>query len=93
MKKPSTSGYIILSMGSARSPFRDYTGDLRIVVGLDEDDIQLILKQYNENFVFYQLSSCIYSIRDISEAVYTMGDHERTLKIEYDDITMKKNLF
>ena len=32
-------------MGYARSPFRDFENYLRIVVGLDEDDNQLILKQ------------------------------------------------
>ena len=31
-------------------------------------------------------------MKDISEAVYTMGDHEGTLPIEYDDKTMKTKL-
>ena len=34
-------------MGYARSPFRGFESCLRIVVGLDEDDIQLLLKQEN----------------------------------------------
>ena len=38
-------------MAYARSPFRDFESYLRIVVGLDENDIQLILKQYNSKFV------------------------------------------
>ena len=79
-------------MGYARSPFRDFESYLRIVVGLDEEDIQLILKQYNSNFVTYELSAGNYTIKDISEVVYTMGDHEGTLKIEYDDISMKTKL-
>ena len=33
-----------------------------------------------------------FTRKDISEAVFTMGDHEGTLKIEYDDITMKIKL-
>ena len=36
----------------ARSLFRDVESYLRIVVGLNEDDIQLILKQYNEKFYY-----------------------------------------
>ena len=32
-----------------------------------------------------------YSIKDNSEVVHTMRDHERTLRIEYDDINMKTN--
>ena len=34
-----------------------------------------------------------YQIKDISEVVYTVGDHQGTLQIEYDDINMKTNLF
>ena len=32
-------------MGYARALFQDFESYLRIVVGMDEDDIQLILKQ------------------------------------------------
>ena len=79
-------------MGFARSPFRDFESILRIVVGLDEDDIQVIVKQYKSNFVLYELSPVTYTIKYTSEAVYTMGDHEGTLKTEYDVITMKTKL-
>ena len=82
----------MFSMGYARPLFRDYESYLRIVVGLDEDDIQLILKQYNSNFVTFELSPGIYTIKDISEAVYTRGDHEGTLKVECDDISMRIKL-
>ena len=40
-------------MGYARSPSRDFESYLRIVIGLDEVVIRLILKQYNANFVCY----------------------------------------
>ena len=85
LEKSSTDDYIMLLMGYARSPFRDFESYLRIVVGLDEDDIQLLLKQYNSNFVTYELSPGIYTYEDISEAVYTTGDHEKTSQVEYDD--------
>ena len=91
-KKSSTDGYIILLMGYARSPFRDCESYLRIVVGLDEDDIRLILKQYNANCVTYELDPDIYTIEDLQEAVYPLGDHERTLQIEYDDLNKKTKL-
>ena len=42
-----------------------------------------------KNFVTDQLSPGIYSIEDISNVVYNMGDHQGTLQIEYDDDTMK----
>ena len=59
---------------------------------MDKDVIQLFLKQYISNFVTYELSPGICSIKDISKAVYAMSDHERTLKIEYDGIRMKTKL-
>ena len=90
--KSSADGYTLSLMGYARSLFRDLESYLRIVVGLGEEDIQLTLKQYISNFVTYEITPCIYSIKDSSEAVYNMGDHEGTLKIEHDDISMKRKL-
>ena len=66
-------------MGYARSPFRGFESYLRNVYGL--------------NFLTYQIQSGIYSIDDISKIVFTMGHHERTLQIEYDDIGLKTKLF
>ena len=77
-EKRQTVGFYMLLMGYARSPFRDFGSYLRLVVGLDVDKILLILKQYKSNFVTYELSLGIYSIKDFSEVVYTMGDHEGT---------------
>ena len=79
-------------IGYARSLFRDLEKYLRIVVGLDEDDIQLILRQNNANFVTYELDPGIYTFEDLQEAVYPLGDHEGTLQIEYDDINKKTKL-
>ena len=43
--KSGHDGYTILLTGYANSSFRDFESYLRIVVGLEEDNIQLILKQ------------------------------------------------
>ena len=75
-------------MGYARSPFQYFEGYLGVVVGLDEEVIQLTLEQYNSNFVTYEILPGNYTMKGISEALYTMGDHEGTLQIEYDDISM-----
>ena len=40
-----TDGFYMFLMGYARSAFRDFATYLRIVVGLNGEDIQLILKQ------------------------------------------------
>ena len=87
-KRPTDGNYMLL-MGYARYLFRDFESHLRNVVGLDEDHMQLILKQYNANFVTYILDLGIYSIEDNSKVFYTMRDHKGTLQIEYDDISMK----
>ena len=91
LEKSSTDGCILLLMGYARSPFWDLATYLRIVVGLDGDEIQLKVKRYNSNFVIYELSPGFYTSKDVSEAVvYTIGDHEGGLQIEYDDASVKK---
>ena len=65
-----TNGYITLLMGYVRSAFRDFESYLRIVNDLDEDNIQLFLKQHNANFVTYELYPGVYSIEDNQEVVY-----------------------
>ena len=80
-------------MGFAKSPFLCFETYQRIVIGSDEHDFQMILEQYISYFITRENSPCIYSIKDISENVYTMGDHEGTLQIEYDDIGVKTTHF
>ena len=93
-EKRRTDGYYMLIMGCAKSLFCDFESYLPIVVGLDEDDIQLILKQNIEKFITCQLSRGVYNNEDISKAVYTMNDHEGTLQIEHvdDDDTVETKL-
>ena len=62
------------------------------MVGLDEEDIQLILKEYNSHFITYELTPGIYTIQDISDALQTFSGHEETIQIEYDDISMRTTL-
>ena len=57
-------------MGYARSPFRNFESYRRIVVRLDEKNVQLILKQYNAKIVTKKLEPGIYTIKDFSEALY-----------------------
>ena len=90
--KSTDDGYIILLLGYARSPFRDFESYLRIAVGLEEDNIRLISKQYNEKFITYELDPGNYTIEDLQKAAYPLGDHEGTLQIEYDDLNKKVKL-
>ena len=50
-EKRRTVFYYILLMGYARSPIRDFETYQRMVIRLNEDDIQLTLKQWKANFV------------------------------------------
>ena len=84
-EKINTDGYMILLLGYARSLFRDFESFLRIVVGLDEEDIQLILEQYNSHFITYELTLGNYTIQDISDAIQTFSGHSEIIQIEYDD--------
>ena len=79
-------------MAYARSILRVFESYLRIVIGLEEDNIQLILKQYNEKFITYELDPGNYTIEDLQKAVYPLGDHEGLLQIEYVDLNKKVKL-
>ena len=80
-----------------RSVFQDFESFLRTQIDLVEDDVKLVLDEYNSNFVTYKLEPGIYSYRDISEALfyilqseYPSSDSE--ILIRLDDITRKTKL-
>ena len=91
--KPSTDVCIILLLGYARSPFREFGSYLRSVVGSNENYIQIILKQYKSNFINSEKPPDVYSMKVISEAVYTKTDHEGTLQYNNDNISVKTKPF
>ena len=90
-EKRNKDGYMILLYGYTRSRFPDFESYLRIVIGLYEEDIQIILKEYNSHFITYELNPGIYSIQDISDSIYTFNVNE-SIKVEYDDISMKTKI-
>ena len=91
-EKKNSDGYMILLLSYSASSFRDFESYLRLVVGLDEEDFQLILKEYNSHFITYELSPGIYTIQDISDAIQTFSGHEETIELEYDDISMRTTI-
>ena len=91
-EKENSDGYMMLLLGYSRSPFRDFESYLRIVVGLDEEDLQLILKQYNSHFITYELTPGIYTIKDFSDTTHTFSGHSEIIQIEYNDITIKTKI-
>ena len=91
-EKKNSDGYTILLLNYSRSQFRDFENYLRIRVGLDEEDIQLILKENISHFTTYELSPGIYTTQDISDAVHTFSGHSDIIEIEYNDISMKTKI-
>ena len=93
-EKMNIDGYMILLLGYSRSLFRDFETYLRFVVGLDEEDIQLIFKQYSSHFITYELSPRIYTIQDISDAIHTFNGHSEIIqKLNMMILTGKQKLF
>ena len=80
-----------------RSVFQDFESFLRTQIDLVEDDIKLVLDEYNSNFVTYELVPGIYSYRDMAEALYYILQSEypsssSEILIRLDDITRKTKL-
>ena len=79
------------------SILQDFENFLRTEVHLVEDDIRLVLDEYNSSFVTYELEPGIYTVKDFSEALFKIVLSENpgplsVIDIQYDDITMKSNL-
>ena len=80
-----------------RSVFQDFESFLRTQIDLIEDDIKLVLDEYNSSFITYELEPGIYTFKDISQALFNILQSEypgpnNVIYIEYDDITMKTKL-
>ena len=79
------------------SVFQDFESFLRTQIDLIEDDIKLVLDEYNSSFITYELEPGIYTFEDISEALFNnlrskYPGPSNVIDIEYDDITMKTKL-
>ena len=92
IEEKNKDGCMVLIFGYSASSFRDFESYLRLVIGLDEKDNQLILKEYNSHFITYELTPGIYTIKDISDAIQTFSGHEGTIQLEYDDISMRATI-
>ena len=79
------------------SVFQDFESFLRAQIDLVEDDIKLVLDEYNSNFITYELEPGIYSYRDVAEAVFCIFHCEypqsgSEILIRLDDVTRKIEL-
>ena len=96
-KRMQDVGYMNIVAGYVSSVFQDFESYLRTEVDLIEDDIKLVLDEYNSSFVTYELDPGNYSYREISEALFYILQSEypqsnSEILIRLDDITRKTKL-
>ena len=96
-KRMNDEQYMNILAIYTRSVFQDFESFLRTQIDLVEDDIKLVLDEYNSNFVTYELVPGIYRYRDIAEALYYILESEypssgSEILIRLDDITRKTKL-
>ena len=58
--------------GYVSSVFQDFEIFLRTEVDLVEDDIKMVLDEYNSSFITYDLQPGIYTFKDNSEALFNI---------------------
>ena len=96
-KRMKDDKYMFILNFYVNSVFQDFESYLRIEVDLVEDDVKLVLDEYNSNFITYELDPGIYTFKDISKALFNILQSEHlgpsnVIDIEYDDITMKTKM-
>ena len=96
-KRMEDGGYMNILAGYVSSVFQDFESFLRTEVDLVQDDVKLVLDEYNSSFIAYELEPGIYSYRDLSEALFYILQSEYPssdceILIRLDDITRKTKL-
>ena len=96
-KRMKNEQYMNIVAGYVSAVFQDFESFLRTEVDLIEDDIKLVLHEYNSCFVFFELQPGIYTFKDIFEALFYILRTEypgpsNAIVIEFDDITRKTKL-
>ena len=79
------------------SVFQDFENFLSTQIDLVEDDIKLLLDEYNSSYVTYELDPGIYTYKDLAIALFNILQHKypssnSEILIRLDDITRKTKL-
>ena len=95
-KRMKDDKYMEILAGDTSSIFQDFESYLRTEVDLVEDDVKLVLDEYNSSFITYELEPGIYTFKDISEVFNILQSEypgpSNVFDIKFDDITMKTKL-
>ena len=89
--------YMRISSIYTSSVFQDFESFLRTQIHLIENDIRLVLDEYNSSFFTYDLQPGFYTFKDLSEALFNFLQPEYPASssetvIEFDDISRKIKL-
>ena len=85
-EKSETDGCYILILNYKNLSFRGFESYLRILSSRDQNDFQLILKQYNSKFITYKFPPGVYTFKDLSEVL------SKGFKNEFDLRKLRLNL-
>ena len=96
-KRMNVEQYLNILAIYTSSIFKDFEGLLRTQIDLVEDDVKMVLDEYNSSFNTYDLQPGIYTSKDIPEALFNILQTEypvpsNSIVIEVDDITRKIKL-
>ena len=96
-KRMKDGQYMNILARYTSSVFQDFESFLRTEIDLVEDDIKLVLDEYNSSFVTYELDPGIYTYKDLTIALFNILQHEypssnSEILIRLDDITRKIKL-
>ena len=96
-KRTEDGGYMNILARYTSSVFLVFERYLVTEVDLVEEDIRLVLDEYNLNFILYELEQGFYIFRDLSESVFKiLQPHylasSNVIVIEFDDITIENKL-
>ena len=84
-------------VGYVSSVFQNFESFLRTEVDLVQDNVNLVLDEYNSSFITYKLEPGIYTFKDISKALFKILQSEypgpsNVIDIDNNDITMKTEM-
>ena len=96
-KRMKDDQYMNILASYNSSVLQNFESFLRTQIDLVEDDIKLVLDEYNSSFITHEITPGIYTFKDISEALFNILQSEypgpsNVIDIEYDDITMRTKL-
>ena len=96
-KRTKDDKYTLILAMYIDSIFQDFESFFRTEIDLVEDDVKLVLDEYNSSFITYEIKPGIYTLKDFSKVLFNFHRPEyklynNSVDIEYDDNTMKTKL-